>query len=216
MALFGFGKQNYTNPADEAMPYLEQIPGAVNPYYQPYIDQGQRAGEALEQTYAPMMTDPYGYYNQTMSQYQMSPAAQYQYDELNKQMSGNAAAGGFAGTDYDQQQQADMAQQLIARDQQQYLNDILGIQNTGGNVEKGFYDTGFRASTGYGDILGSNLAQQGQLAYEGSAFENQMKRDRANNRMALLGQMLGLGTGYAMGKSMPGTGSRNNSGWLWG
>jgi len=35
------GGGSYSNPADAAMPYLEQVPGYVDQYYNPYINMGQ-------------------------------------------------------------------------------------------------------------------------------------------------------------------------------
>ena len=57
--LFGGGR----NPADAAQGYLGQIPGAVNPYYQPYINAGQQSMGQTQGIYNQMTQNPNDYYN---------------------------------------------------------------------------------------------------------------------------------------------------------
>lgn len=186
---------SYDNPADAGMPYLQQIPGTVSPYYQPYINWGQQSGNMLMNAYSPMVTDPIGYYNSIMGTYSESPAYQYNQQQATQAQQGSAAAGGFTGTPYDQQQQAATTTGLLAQDQQQYLNNVLGIQGTGLQGEQNFFNTGFQASTGLADELGSNLAQEGQMSMQGAEYQNFLDSQRRNANMGLLGQGLGAGAG---------------------
>lgn len=199
--MFGFGAPDYEDPVSQTMPYLQQIPGAMQPYYQPFIDWGMGAGNILFDEYGNMVTDPQEYYNNIMQGYNESPAYQYNQQKLQQQMSGNAAAGGFTGTPYDQQYQAESINGILAQDQHQYLRDILGINDTGLQGEQGLYNTGYQASTGYGDALASNLAQQGALTYKGIAGQNDYNQSMYNAQQKRNAQLLGLGLGSYMGRN---------------
>lgn len=200
--IFG-GGQDYDNPADSAMPYLNQVPGTVSPYYQPYIDWGTQAGNTLAPIYQGMATNPQQNYNDIMGGYTQSPAYQYNYDQAMKQQQNAAASGGFTGTDYDQQRQAETSTGLLAQDQQQYYNNVWGQQQYGIQGEQGLFDTGYNASNTLANTLGQNLAAQAGLAYQGTAFNNQMQAQQRASRNSLLGTGIGAGFGYG--------GSRNNN-----
>ena len=190
MGLFGGGKQ--TNPADAGMPYLNEIPGTVTPYYNPYINLGKGAARISAPVYYQQVTNPQGYYNNIMSGYSQSPAEQYNQQQLLAQQAGTAAAGGFSGTPYDQQQQAATTNGLLAQDQQQYYNNVTGAQNQGLNAGMHYYDTGYQASNTLAQLLGANLAAQSGMAYSGAAFQDQMNAQAAQNRLGAIGFTYGL------------------------
>lgn len=175
------------------MPYLQQVPGTLNAGYSPYINYGMSAGQDLSPLYHMLATNPGYEYNDIMGSYTESPAYQYNQQQLTAQQAGTAAAGGFTGTPYDQQQQAKTTSGLLAQDQQQYLQNILGIQGTGIQGEQGMYDTGFKASDALTQGLASNEAQEGGLAFQGAQYQNMYDQNRRNAWMNLLGQSLGVG-----------------------
>jgi hypothetical protein len=45
------GLSSSQNPANAAQPYLQQIPGVGHQNYDPYIQQGQQAGQTLQGEY---------------------------------------------------------------------------------------------------------------------------------------------------------------------
>ncbi len=191
MGLFSSGK----NPADKAMPYLNQIPGAVQPYYQPYIDQGQQAGQSAGAQYGRMANDPMQYLEELMGGYTMGDGFKRKEQRLLNTASNAAAAGGFAGLPYDQEQQAGITNALMDESMQQWLQNVLGIQGAGLQGQQHQADLGYGASTGYGDILGGSLNQMGGLAFQGQQQRNQ---DRSGMRNMLAG-LLGGGMGWATG-----------------
>lgn len=192
---FLFGKP-YQDPSASAMPYLNQIPGTVTPYYQPYIDYGMQAGDIMAQQYGQMAMNPQDYYNQIMSGYTESPGAQYQQQQMQQQMAGNAAAGGFTGTEYDQQRQAEALSGILGQDQQRYYQDVTGAQQYGLGGEQHMFDTGYGASSSLADALASNLAAQAGLAYQSTAGENAYNQARHNAMLGLVGTGIGAGAGY--------------------
>ena len=188
--LFSGGK----NPADEAMKYYDKIPGATKPYYQPYINQGMDANKILMEQYGKLLGNPNELYNQFASGYKESPGYQTRLNQALQGATNAAAAGGMAGSPEHQLHAAEKAGELSNQDFEQYLNHILGLYGTGLSGEQGLGQQGFEASLGYGNLLGSNLAQQGGLAYQGQAAQNA-------NRANLFNNAIKLGTQFAPGMS---------------
>lgn len=190
----GFFRADYENPADAGMYYVDQVPSTITPYYSPYRKAGLAAGATIAPQYYKMATNPQGYYNTTMSGYEQSPTYQFNYDQGTKQMEGDAAAGGYTGTEYDQQRQAEFEQGLLSQDQQQYYKNVTEAQRYGIEGGQDFYNTGYRASDQLANMLMQNLYAQAGLAYKGTAWDNAMKAQRRNNLSSGFAQ--GFGYGY--------------------
>lgn len=201
MGLFSTGR----NPADKAMLYLQQIPGAVQPYYQPYIDAGQNAGAEAGSMYSRMGNDPMQYLQELMNGYNPSEGYKAKESRLLDIAHNTAAAGGYAGLPYDEEQRASMVSALMSDDMQQWLNNVLGVQDMGLSGQQHLADQGFQASTGYGDILGGSLNQQGGLAFQGQQQRNQDKAALRKLFAGALGGAAGFGTqptASAFGKTL--------------
>jgi hypothetical protein len=197
--LFGGGK----DPSKEANKYLNQIPGAVNPYYQPYINQGQQANQMLQGQYGQLLNDPNALFAKFGQGYQQSPGYQFKLNQALQSGTNAAAAGGMAGSPLHQQNAMQTANDIASQDYNDYINHIMNLYGLGLQGEQGFSNQGYNASTGYGNILGSNLAQQGGLAYQGTAGQNANKANLFNNLLSLGGT---LGGAYL---EMPGAGGPN-------
>jgi hypothetical protein len=180
-----------SNPANAAMPYLQKIPQVGHDAYDPYIQQGQAAGQRTGSQYESLMNDPQAFIDKIMSGYKPSEGYQFQKNELTGQLGNAAAAGGIAGTDLDQMNQGKAIQGLLSRDQQQYLQNALGVYGTGLSGEQHMADQGFTASGNLADILGGSLNQQGGLAFQGQSQKNANK----TNLFKALAQALGMGAG---------------------
>lgn len=191
-----FGGQN---PADAAMPYLNQIPGVGHNAYDPYITAGQTAGQNTQGQYEGLMNDPTGFINKLMESYEPSKGYQFSKDQLTKEMGNTAASGGFAGTSYDQQQQGAGIQGLLSKDMQQFLSNALGVYGTGLQGEQGIADKGYDASGKLADILGGSLNQQGGLAFQGQQQQNANKTSMINSLVKALGMAAGGGVGGIFG-----------------
>lgn len=191
--IFGGGRNN--DPAAAAQPYLNQIPGVGHQAYDPYIQQGQRAGNVAEGQYNNLVNDPTAFINKILEMYKPSEGYQYQKEQLGKSLSNTAAAGGISGTPLDQQNQGQAVQGLLSNDMQQFLQNILGRYDKGLEGEQGLSNQGFKASGALGDVLGNNLSSQAGLAFQGAQQKN-------SNRNALIGALakaLGLGAGAFFG-----------------
>ena len=186
-----FGKNSATgNPADAAQPYLNQIPGTITPYYQPYIDNGQNAMGTLNNQYSGMISNPGGMVNQIGSSYQQSPGYQWQLDQGEESINNAAAAGGYVGTPQHQQQAASLAENLANQDYQQYLNHALNMYGQGISGYQGFNSQGYNASNELASGLAQALMAQANLAYSGAANSGQKKGGLIGGAMGLASSLI--------------------------
>lgn len=190
--LFGGGN---SNPANSAMPYLDQIPGVAHQGYDPYVNAGLDASGRTKSTYEDLMNDPTAFMNKLMEAYKPSEAYGFQKDLLTKEMGNTAAAGGIAGTPLDRMNQAEEVQGLLSKDMQQFFQNALGIFNTGLQGEENIANRGYDATGRLTDTLGGALNQKGGLAFQGA----QQKNSDRNGMLSALAKALGLGAGAFLG-----------------
>lgn len=161
------------NSSDAANKYLNQIPGQAQKNLNPYIMPGQEAQSFVEKI---------------MAGYKPSEGYNFKKDELNTELSNNAAAGGFAGTQFDESQRGKLIQSLLSGDMQQYLDNVMGVHNRS-----------FDASRELNDIETGALNQQGGMAF--GAAENKNARNAAlrDQLLKLTGQAIGAFAGGPIG-----------------
>lgn len=202
----------FKNPAKEAQGYVSQIPGQVQPYYQPYIDAGQGAMSTLQNQYSSLlgnyqplqsqynqlMNDPGQMLTQMGSGYQASPGYQWQLSQGEDAISNAADAGGMQGTMQEQQQAGQLATNLANQNYQQYLSHVLSLYHLGlhGNQqffnqglrgEQGLNQMGYHASNAMAEAIAQSLMAQAGLAGKSSMWSNQ--------RMGgLIGAGIGVGS----------------------
>lgn len=180
---------------DAANQYLNQIPGVGHQGYDPYINSGLDASGRTKSKYEELMSDPTAFINKLMEGYKPSEGYQFQKDQLTKELSNTAAAGGVAGTPMDQMNQAEGIQGLLGKDMQQFLQNVLGVFNTGLEGEEGIATRGYDASKNLTDLLGGALNQQGGLAFQ----DQQQKNKNKNDLWSMFGKALGAGAGGLLG-----------------
>lgn len=193
-----FGLSRSQNPANAAQPYLQQIPGVGHQYYDPYIQQGQQAGQTLQGEYGKQL-DPSSFMDHIMGQYKQSEGYKGRQGDLMKQMAAVAGQGGYAGTPMAQQQYGEQANKLMADDQQQYLQNALGIYNQGIGGEREVAERGYGASGSLADMLGGALGSQATNAFGGQQQMNQNRQAMMSAFMKMLGQGASAGAGYMGG-----------------
>jgi hypothetical protein len=195
---------NPPNPADSAMPYLNQIPGVGHEYYDPFINRGRNAGETVSGQYETLTHDPVALINSIMKSYQPSEGYEFNKNLLKKEMANTAAAGGIAGTPFDQLNQAQNIKGLLSQDQQQFLQNALGLYHTGLEGEQGIENKGFASSNAIADLLGGSLNQRGGLAFQGQQEQNKSKTDLLHSLIMALTTGAGAYFGGPFGRSIAG------------
>ena len=164
---------DYKNPADAAMGDMGQIPGQINKYMQPYIQQGQEQYGNLNNQYNSLMNDPGGRVNQIGQSYHQSPGFQFALQQALQGAGHAAAAGGMAGSPQHEQQNMQLATQLGNQDYNNYLQNALGMYGQGLQGSQGLYNTGAQMGQGAGEDMASYFANRAKLNYEGQNAENQ-------------------------------------------
>lgn len=194
MAGAGLGAMfaDWKNPADAAMGSMDQIPGQLNKYLQPYIDQGQSQYGNLNNQYGQLMNDPGGRLNQIGQGYHQSPGFQFALQQALQGGNHAAAAGGMAGSPQHEQQNMTMATNLANQDYNQWMQNALGMYGKGLSGSQSIYDTGAKTGISMGEDMSSYLANKAKLQYEGQNAENEHEGGMWGNFLGGAGQLASL------------------------
>lgn len=169
--LFGGGQ----SPGGAGMKYLNQIPGMLKPYYDPYINAGRNALGVLQGQYGGLINDPGAMMNKFGAGFQESPGYQYQKQQMEQAGNAASAAGGFIGSP---QAQAAMQQNiggLANQEYNNYMNRVLGMYGMGLQGEQGINQMGFQGATGLADQLAQNAQNQAMMKYMQQKYQNEQQ-----------------------------------------
>jgi hypothetical protein len=191
MSYFGDLFTGGKNPADAAMPYLNQIPGKTIPYMQPYFEAGKGAINPLQDQYSQLLNDPGGHMNKIGESYQQSPGFKFALEQALAASKNASAAGGMSGTPQDQFQQMQTATGLANQDYNNWMTNALGQYNQGLSGEQGLAQMGQTSGQSIADMISQTLAQQGNLSFQGLRQQNQNKSDLWGNILQ------GMGTAFS-------------------
>jgi hypothetical protein len=196
--LFGGGQsrayRDMVNAYNQAMAANQGAFNRSTGYMQPFLNAGQ-SGLTNYQNALSAMANPQQYYQQLMSGYSISPQAQFQQQQAMTAANQAAAASGMLGSGQEQKAMADYTQQLVNRDQQQWLENMLGINNKYLSGEADLGQLGFAAGRQMGDWSmqsGEDLSKL--LEGRGQA---QAGMDLSNS--SILQNILGMGGNFLRG-----------------
>jgi len=208
------------NPNVAAEQHLATIPGQARPYYDPYIQHGHQGltnlanlegqyrslyeqPSAMSNQYERMAHNPTEFMDALMRGYNPSEGYRFKQQQMLDAMRNSASSGGFAGTPFNQQQQAETVQGLLGSDMQQYLQNALGITQAGllgnenrmqgreralqsaMNAQENVANRGFNASTGLADILANVAGSRATNDYAGAMRRGQNAQNNIGGWMAL-------------------------------
>lgn len=161
--------------------YLNQAEGYLDPYRQA----GQAGITGYENALAPY-NDPMGYYNKIAGNYQMSPGAQFRMKTGMDAVRNAMASQGFGGSGNEAKGLTDYTQGVINQDQNQYINSVLGIGQTGLQGYGNLMGQGFNAANASGNYA-MNAGQD--IASMQAAMANAASQNANNNQNNLWGGM---------------------------
>ena len=203
--MFGGG---YKNPADSAMPYLNQIPGQTQQYNQPWFDAGKNAIPGLQDQYDQLLKDPGGKMNDIGKSFQQSPGFKFAMDQAMQGGNHAAAAGGMAGSPQHEQQNMQMATDMGNQEYNNWMQNALGMYGAGLSGEQGMSQQGQQAGQSMADMIAQTLAQQANLSYAGQQNKNQQNSSMWGNIGKGIGALSAFtpwgAAGGAIGKMMGG------------
>lgn len=186
MGSFGGGGKN---PAGVANGYINQIPGATEPYYSPYINAGKGAMGDLQNQYKDLFGG--NVQNKLGESYKESPGYQFKLKQGLQAATNAASAGGMGGSPMDQQTQNQVANDISSQDYNDYIKNQIGLYNTGMGAAQDIFGKGYGASSDYANTLGTALSQQGAYGYAGQAGQNQAGQANWKNIIEGLGNLFG-------------------------
>jgi hypothetical protein len=196
----------YSNPYYAAQTFLSQLKPLEDKYlddlfkqFNPSIQAGNQATALTTPIYGEMAQSPSAFLEKIMSNYNPSKGYQFKKNEIGNLISNNAAAAGNAGGSFSQKQQADFLSMLLDEDMQKYINNTLGIQNTGlsglgGVSAAGNASNAMLAQGRQGSLLRQSDALQslaGNATY-GQQYNNMLAAQQRAKRDALLADLFGM------------------------
>lgn len=169
------------NPADSAMPYLNQIPGETQQYQQPWYEAGKSQIPGLQDQYSQLMNDPGGKMNKIGEGFKESPGFKFAMQQALQGGNHAAAAGGMAGSPQHEQQNMQMATDLGNQEYGNWMKNALGMYGQGLQGSQGMANQGQQAGQSMADMIAQTLAQQANLSFNGQQQQNQNKSDMWGN-----------------------------------
>ena len=162
----------FNNPYNAANKYLNQIPGYLQQAYGPYMQAGSQLLPQLMSQYGNLASNPGANLAALGSNYQSSPGYQFQVNQATDAANRAAAAGGMIGTQSNQVNNMQIANQLANQNYNQYLQNALGVQSQGLAGLSGLENQGFNASSMYGTGMANLAAEQAGLAEQAQQNTN--------------------------------------------
>ncbi|HEY2811767.1 MAG TPA: hypothetical protein VGJ00_10325 [Rhabdochlamydiaceae bacterium] len=193
--IFGGGH----NPANAAMPYINQIPGATNQYMQPYFQAGTNALPGLQDQYKNLLNDPGGMTNKIGQGYQESPGFKFALQQALNAGNNAQAAGGMSGTPQHQFQAMQEATGLANQDYGNWMNRALGLYGSGLTGQQNMAGMGQQAGSSLANMIAQTLAQQGNIAFQGDRQQNQNRNDAFSNIFNTIGAFAGFNPWHMLG-----------------
>lgn len=163
--------------------------------FEPYVKRGAEAENQAYGQYQHLAENPWDMLEAIMEHYEPSKGFQLKSQKAQQAMRNTANAGGYTGTEYDKEREADLVNSLLHQDMGDYINQILGIHGTGLSGLQGLGTQGFNATQGLTGALGQGLGAQANLAYTGQQFNNQSKNDFLKELSRIFGQ---VGSNYTI------------------
>lgn len=196
----GYASQQANFNSKDPQDYYKQIPGAVQPYLQPYMNAGSRGLSELDPQFHQLVTDPASRLNQIGAGYQQSPGFQFALKQALASGANAAAAGGMRGTAADQQNAMQTATGLENQDYNTYLQHALGLYGQGLQGYQDFAHMGQQSSTDMGQLIAESLAQQAAAKQHQNDQRNAFWTDLFKTAGGVLAGPIGGGLGNLISK----------------
>lgn len=159
-------------PYDRAMDQYRQYGNAGRDAQMPYYNAGQGAMGDYEK-WLQGQQDPSGFINNLMGQYKESPYAQYEQQQSLRAGQNAASASGLMGSTPMMQQLQQNAGNIASQDQNQWLQNVLGINKQYGAGQQDMMHGGQNAANSLTNLYGQQGQDMSRLAYGRQAGKQQ-------------------------------------------
>ncbi len=170
-SLFNPGK-GYKKAGEQYEKYYNQAQGYMDPYMQQGKNQMGRLNEAENS-----LLDPAGLENKWASGYEMSPYAKQMQDQAKGSGMDALSSMGLLGSSTGINTLQQGASNIMNKDRQQYMNDLMDKYKTGIGLGQGMYNTG----AGMASNMGTNAMNQGNRMGEAKFGQQNAQGDMFRN-----------------------------------
>lgn len=166
--LFGDSGKPYQDYQDEYQKWIDKANG-IN---KPYQEAGQH-GLNNYQEWLDKQKDPTKFINDTMNDYQESPYAQYLQKQAIRAGNNAGSASGLTGSTPLIQQMQQNAGNIANQDQNQWLQNVLGINTQYGQGQNNLINAGQNSTNNLTNMYGQAGNNFGEAAYGKTAGKQQ-------------------------------------------
>lgn len=170
--LFGNSGEPYKQYGQQYNKYNQQAQGTQNPFY----NAGTQA-MGNYQNWAQGQQDPSGFINHLMNNYQQSPYAKFEMQQGQRAGNNAASASGLIGSTPYMQASQDYARNISSQDQNQWLQNVLGVNQQYGQSQQNLMQGGQNSANILSQLQESLGQNMGAARYGQSAGDNM---DRGN------------------------------------
>lgn len=166
--LFGNSGKPYDKAMDQYQHWGNMAQGALQPY--------QNAGVGALGNYQNWLQgqqDPTAFINKTMGGYQESPYAKYLQQQSMNAGQNAASASGLTGSTPLMQQLQQNATNISGQDQNQWLQNVLGINSQYGQGQQNLMSGGQNAANSLASMFNNMGQQMGEASFGKQAGKNQ-------------------------------------------
>lgn len=165
--MFGNSGEPYEAASGELKNYLNKAAGYQNPFF------NAGAGAIPDyQKWLQGMSNPSGFINGLMGQYQESPWAKYQQQQSMRAGTNAASASGLTGSTPFAQQLQQNAQNISSQDMNQWLQNVLGINTQYGQGVGNLMTGGQNAANAMTNLFGDYGKSIAEQKYNQKTAEN--------------------------------------------
>ncbi len=176
-------------PYDKAMEQYQQWANKAQGTQQPYLDAGTGAiGDY--QKWLQGQQDPSKFINDQMGKYQESPYARYMQQQSMNAGQNAASASGLMGSTPLMQQLQQNAGNIASQDQNQWLQNVLGINTQYGQGQQNLMTGGQNAANSLTNMYNQMGQNMGQAAYGKEAGKKQDFWNTIGGGLGMIGSFL--------------------------
>lgn len=162
--LFGDSGKPYRDYQNEYQKWIDQAKGVQEPY-----QQAGKTGLSNYQEWLAGQKDPSKFINGIMGNYQESPYAQYLQNQSLRAGQNAASASGLSGSTPLFQQLQQNAGNIASKDQNDWLQHVLGINTQYGQGQQNLVNVGQNSTNALTNLYGQAGNNMGQAAYGAGA-----------------------------------------------